>query len=162
MKNSRAKSFLNDCRLELLKIRGLINSYGSMHTITGFLTQYALIKVSGTFEICYKTIIADYYDSFSPKLQRFVSKQVREASLNATYENITKVLKMFDEVKCARFKSNVTALDKEKKSTNSLSDINKARNNVAHGSMSTMSFNDIQSKFYKSILIFQELDKVMI
>lgn len=45
MKNSRAKSVLNDCRLELLKIRGLINSYGSMHTITGFLTQYALIKV---------------------------------------------------------------------------------------------------------------------
>ena len=102
MKNSRAKSVLNDCRLELLKIRGLINSYGSMHTITGFLTQYALIKVSGTFEICYKTIIADYYDSFSPKLQRFVSKQVREASLNATYENITKVLKLFDEVKWAR------------------------------------------------------------
>ncbi len=66
-----------------------------------------------------------------------------------------------DEVKCAQFKSKVTALDKNKKSTNSLSDINKARNNVAHGSMSTMSFNDIQSNFYKSILIFQELDKVM-
>lgn len=46
-------------------------------------------------------------------------------------------------------------------STNSLSDISKARNNFAHGSMRTMSFNDIQSKFYKSILIFQELDKVM-
>lgn len=46
-------------------------------------------------------------------------------------------------------------------STNSLSDISKARNNFAHGSMSKMSFNDIQSKFYKSILIFQELDKVM-
>ena len=54
MKNSRAKSVLNDCRLELLKIRGLINSYGSMHTITGFLTQYALIKVSELLKFAIK------------------------------------------------------------------------------------------------------------
>ena len=46
-------------------------------------------------------------------------------------------------------------------STNSFADFNKAINNVAHGSMSTMSFVDIQSKFYKSILIFQAFDKVM-
>lgn len=46
-------------------------------------------------------------------------------------------------------------------STNSFADFNKAINNVAHGSMNTMSFVDIQSKFYKSILIFQAFNKVM-
>lgn len=40
-------------------------------------------------------------------------------------------------------------------------DFNKAINNVAHGSMSTMSFVDVKSKFYKSILIFQAFDIVM-
>lgn len=161
MNNITAKTALDDCRLELLKIRALINHYGSMHTITGFLTKYALVKVTGTLEVCYKTIIADFYDSFSPQLQRFISKQVRDANCNATYDNIIKVLKLFDVDKGNQLKINLHAADPHNLSTSSLNDLNKARNSVAHGQVCTLSFADIQRKFYHTILILQELDKLM-
>ena len=161
MRNIVAKNALNDCRLELIKIFKLINQYGSFNTATCFLTKYALVKVSGTLEVCYKTIIADYYDSFTPELQRFISKQVREASCNATYDNIIKTLTLFDESKGKQLKAIVKEFDPHNTATISLSDLNKARNNVAHGLPTTMSFIDIQRNFYKSLFILQRLDSVL-
>lgn len=161
MNNLVAKNTLNDCRLELIKIWKLINKYGSFHTATCFLTKYSLVKVSGTLEVCYKTIIADYYDSFTPELQRFISKQVREASCNATYDNIIKILMLFDESKGKELKVIIKESDPHNTATTSLSDLNKARNNVAHGLQTTMSFVDIQRKFYKSLFILQKLDSVL-
>jgi ribosome-binding protein aMBF1 (putative translation factor) len=42
-----------------------------------------------------------------------------------------------------------------------MSDINKARNQVAHGHDSNMTFEDAKEKFDKSIKIIEKLDEVL-
>lgn len=162
MNNQNAKNALNDCRLELENIGLLILSSGSLSSTSRYLTKYALIRICGTLEKCYKTIIADYYDRFSPQMQRFIRKNVREANLNATYDNIAKALDAFDDGKCQHFKTSFKTDGEYGRSTSAMTDLNKARNKVAHGDNTTMSFIDIKFKFFHSIKILQYLDKELV
>jgi hypothetical protein len=161
MNNQKAQSEFNDCQADLLRITETIGKIGSLNTLTGYLTKYSIIRVSGALENCYKTIIADFYEAQAPTIQYFIGKHVREVSLNATYENICKVLKDFSVEKNNEFKAKIEDFESKNEILNAMSDINKARNQVAHGHDSNMTFEDAKEKFDKSIKIIEKLDEVL-
>lgn len=160
--NPNAKIAIEDCNAELSRITGIINEVGSTSNLSGYLTKYSLIRICGTLEVCYKTIIADYYENFAPQLGRFIGHHLREASMNPTYENICKAINRFDEVRLTNFKSEVSKLKNAESFKNSFFVLNRERNNVAHGINSTLSFNDMKSRFSEAIIIIEVLDSVMI
>ena len=57
---------IDNCKDDLNKIWHLIEGIGTINPISGYLTRFALIRICGTLEVCYKSIIADYYEAFSP------------------------------------------------------------------------------------------------
>ena len=160
--NQQVSDIIEDCRADLERIFHLIEGLGSMAPASGYLTRFALIRISGTLEICYKKLIADYYESLSPALQRFITIHVRDASLNAKYENVCKVLKDFDEGKCTTFKATINARVDKDDLLHAMSDLNNARNDVAHGDSTSMTFNVMRQKFEKSVILLQELENVLV
>lgn len=160
--NQQVNNIIEDCRADLERIFHLIEGLGSLSPTSGYLTRFALIRISGTLEMCYKKLIADYYEGISPCLQRFITIHVRDASLNAKYENVCKVLKDFDEDKCSAFKASINARADKDNLLRAMSDLNNARNDVAHGDSTSMTFNEMRQKFEKCILLLQELENVLV
>ena len=93
IKNEIAQYAIDDCRTKLDKIWHMIEAVGSTNKISGYLTRYALVRICGTLEISYKTIIADYYVQQSPLLDRFIIIK-KEKIFDG---NITEALKREDE-----------------------------------------------------------------
>lgn len=152
---------IDNCKDDLNKIWHLIEGIGTINPISGYLTRFALIRICGTLEVCYKSIIADYYEAFSPELQRYIGIHVREASLNAQYNSISKVLGEFSEEKCRLFKTRISSLENKEQVITAMSDLNTARNEVAHGYSTTMSFNEMKQKFNDSLIIIDNLCEVL-
>lgn len=161
MNNANAQQAIDDCTDELQKIKSHINQLGSTSSINSFLTRYSLIKICGTLEICYKTIIADYYEKSAPHLGQFICHHLRDASMNANYNNICTAVERFDSKKADQFKAQVNLLSNRDKAIRSLSELNRERNNFAHGLPTSISFIDLNDKFNESICILNELDMVM-
>ena len=103
--NTDARTAIDDCNVELFRITTIIDREGSTSHLSGYLTKYSLIRISGTLERCYKTIIADYYENIAPQLGQFIGCHLRDASLNPTYENISKALSRFDDSNNNLFKN---------------------------------------------------------
>lgn len=160
--NPNAQTAIDDCNAELSRITGIINGVGSTSPLSGYLTKYSLIRICGTLEVCYKTIIADYYENIAPQLGRFISCHLRDASLNPIYENICKALSRFDDSKNELFKKEVANLANKDSLIDAFKVLNRERNNVAHGTNSTLSFNDMKSRFSEAIKIIEVLDSVMV
>lgn len=160
--NTDARTAIDDCNVELFRITTIIDREGSTSHLSGYLTKYSLIRISGTLERCYKTIIADYYENIAPQLGQFIGCHLRDASLNPTYENICKALSRFDDSKNNLFKNEVAKLVNKDNLIRSFLVLNRERNNVAHGINSTLSFNDMKSRFSEAIKIIEVLDSVMV
>nr|WP_306450801.1 HEPN domain-containing protein [Odoribacter splanchnicus] len=160
--NINAKAAIDDCNAELDRITGIINGVGSTSPLSGYLTKYSLIRICGTLEVCYKTIIADYYENAAPQLGQFIGYHLRDASMNPTYENICQALKRFDDNKNQNFKSAITTLPNNESLKEAFSVLNRERNNVAHGTNSTLSFNDMKDRFSEAIQIIEILDTIMV
>lgn len=160
--NLNAKIAIDDCNAELLRITGIIEGIGSTSPLSGYLTKYSLIRICGTLEICYKTIIADFYENISPQLGHFIGFHLRDASMNPTYENICQALKRFDDSKNHDFKVVVNALEHSEQLIEAFKVLNRERNNVAHGNNSNLSFNDMKSRFLDASKIIEALDSVFV
>lgn len=152
---------IDNCRADLDKIWHLMEALGTMTPVSGYLTKFAIIRICGTLEVCYKSIIADYYEAFSPELQRYIGIHVRSASLNAQYESICKVLKEFSEEKHNKFKDIISSIINKEQIITAMAELNNARNKVAHGNSTAMSFNDMKQKFEDTIVILEKLDEVL-
>ncbi len=159
--NPNAKAAIDDCDAELSRITKIINDVGSTNPLSGYLTKYSLIRICGTLEVCYKTIIADYYENLAPQLGRYIGYHLRDASMNATYENIQKTLKHFNSEKYNKFKDDIKTLDNYNILVNSFSVLNDARKKVAHGTSTSLSFNDMKKRYSEAILIIELLDSIM-
>lgn len=161
MNNTNAYTAIKDCRNELKHIKRIIRKSGSTSPICSYLTKYALIRTCGTIEVCYKTIIADYYEKYSSALGSFITHHVRNATRNGTYDNICTVLNEFDEAKSKNFKLAINNLRDKEKVVSSMKSLNTARNNVAHGISSTLSFVNIRDYFNNAVKVIEKLDNEM-
>lgn len=162
MNNLNFHNEVDACKKDSQRIQHLISGIGSISPVAGYLTKFALIRVCGTLEICYKTLIADFYEAVSPELQRYITIHVREASLNAKYENIKKVLKEFSEEKSNDYKRFINARADKEQILAAMSALNSARNEVAHGGNMSLSIADICNHFEKAVCVLEELDKLFI
>ncbi len=162
MINNIAKNAIDDCHAELTRISGIIEGVGSTSPLSGYLTKYAIIRICGTLEVCYKTIIADYYENIAPQLGKFIGCHLRDASMNPTYNNICAALGRLDEAKKTTFKTSVTALVNYDNLVHAFDILNKTRNDVAHGANCNLSFNDMKTRFSEALQIIEILDNVMV
>lgn len=160
MHNEEVTHSVDDCRTEMLKLRKLIDKEGKMSPITNYLTKYAAIRCCGTLEQAYKSIIADYYEQYAPELAKFISTHVRESSMNPSYGNIMKVFRAFDDDRADAFRQAAAELEDAKMLQVSLESLNGIRNNIAHGLVVTVSFNEIDTHFLNSVKILECLDSV--
>lgn len=161
MYNQRVEQILQDCDNELIKLQKLIEYFGSTHEASGYLTKYALLKIASTLEISYKTLIADHYESLSPELSYFVSGRVHDAVMNATYDNINKMLGWFsDEVK-KEYKQKVSSLPEKDRILAEFSDLNTARKNLVHYNFTTPSFTSIKEKYEHVKILLELLDDIL-
>ncbi len=161
MHNTTAEGLLNTCTNDLARIDNYIASIGSTSPASNFLTKYALMHICGTLERAYKIIITDYYKRFSHELERFIDKNVSDASLNATYDNICKVLKLFNESKSTDFKSRVHNLPNHERILLSFTSLNNLRNDLVHGRSMNASFLEIKKLYQDVSVIIIELDNVL-
>lgn len=161
MYNQRVEQILNDCDNELVRLEQLIVAFGSTHEASGYFSKYALLKVASTIELSYKTLIADHYEVLCPDLSTFVSGRVRDANMNATYDNICTMLGWFsDEVK-RDYKSRIDAMEHKDRYCSEFKDLNQSRNNLVHGDTNTPSFTSTKEKYEHVKLFLEVLDEIM-
>lgn len=161
MNNGAVDTMIQDCNDELDKIGHLVIGLGTS-PVVNYLIKYAVIRACGTIEQSYKTIIADYYEAFSPQLVGFISKHVRESSTNPSYQNIKKQLYDFDSAKADSYKTNVSALANNARVIQSLESLRTLRNDVAHGSNITISITNVGQYFTDSVILIKELDAIVV
>ncbi len=162
MYNLEAKQILKDCKDELDIINNFINR-DKFNSKNPYLVKYCVIKVSGSIETAFKTIIADAFDfNASEKVKNFVEKEIRESSKNPSYGNICTVLKKIDNNWNEQFKNSVNIVKaRDSALLSSLESLNEARNSFAHGKNTTVSIEGVILYFAKASKIIEILDSVV-
>lgn len=163
MNNPAAKQLLTECESELADIKALISKAGPFDVSIPYLTNYALIKVSGTIEQSFKTIIADKCENNqSPQIKTYIQNSFRLNSRNPSYDNICRSLEEFDHSWNDMFKKRISSKRNATKLKTSIKSLNEARNEFAHGGNPTVSFDSIVNYFKDSYAILIVLDAVVI
>lgn len=163
MNNQRATDLIDDCKTDLERIAILIDVLGSTNRAVPFLTKYAIIKVCGTLEQCFKTIICDYAsNNQNQQVRNFIEISFRESSINPSLEKIHESLKKFDVTWRDSFKSSLTAHADKERISDSIKSLNNARNVFAHGGNPQTTFNDVENYFEDAKIIIQYIDDAVI
>lgn len=163
MNNANAERLISECQTELDDIRKMLVEYGSFSNLTPYLTNYALVKASGTIEQSFKTIIADCCDKDqSQQIRNYVQNMFRESSRNSTIENIHKSLNEFDEDWNVTFKNRLSRMKDATRIRTSLKSLNQARNAFAHGGKTTISFHNVSSYFADALVVIEILDRIVV
>lgn len=161
MNNSAVDTMLLECREELSRVEHLIIGLGTSPVIN-YLIKYSVIRACGTIEQSYKTLIADYYESFSSVLIQFITKHVRENSKNPSYQAIKNQIQEFDDIKAETYSTLINSLTDKNRIIASLESLRALRNDVAHGNSISCSIADIIVYFDDSKVLIEQLDAIMI
>lgn len=162
MNNTGVEQTLNVCATELDRVRTLIDGLGIQSPIAPYLTNYALIRACGTIEQAFKSTIADYCERRSKRqIKRFLSRKVRESSMNPSYDRICQLLNDFDEDWKVNFKSAVDASGDRRMLLDSLESLVDARNEFAHGGNPNVSIGYILDYYAHARQIIEMLDNVV-
>ena len=163
MNNQSALTLVQQCEFDLQRIDLIIQALGSTNNAVPYLTKYAIIKVCGTLEQCFKIIISDFSCSGqSNQVKKFVDISFRESSINPNLDNIHKSLKKFDEQWNDNFKSLLNADVDVIRIRSSIKSLNNARNEFAHGGNPTLTFTDVNSYFTDAKKIIDFIDQSLI
>lgn len=152
-----------DCDEEIQVIESRINT-NKFDSVNQYLIKYCLIKVCGTLEQGFKTIVADALDrEANDRMKKYISKEIRESSKNPNYANICLLLKRVEPNWQSSFKTTVQ-IEKEKDSSllSSLESLNDSRNSLAHGLNVSITIDEIKIFFEKSKKIIKLLDASVI
>lgn len=160
MNNISAKTALDDCLSELKFIETYIKKHGAIENVSKYLTRYSLIKITGTLEFAYKTIIVEYYETKAPELSLLLESTILNAKSNATYQNIRTMLGKIDNDKRLAYEGNINKLGNSADLISELTALYRTRNELAHGRSITMSFNDIKDKYTKVKVFIEKLDDI--
>lgn len=162
MNNSSAIEGINGCNQELEKIHFIIEGIGSASHPIPYLTKYAIIKACGTVEFCFKTILSDSCaNGQSQQIKNYIDNTFRNSSMNPSKDNISKVLKQFDEQWSLKFKERLSTLEHKERILDSLKSLNDARNTFAHGGNPSASFENVRNYFADSIKIIELIDEIV-
>jgi hypothetical protein len=162
MNNPRAISLIEDCSSDLERISLIIEVLGGTNRAIPYLTKYSIIKVCGTLEQCFKTIISDFSTlNQNQQLKNYVDFTFRESSINPNLINIYKSLAKFDVNWKNNFKRMLNADENKERIVDSLKSLNNARNEFAHGGNPLTTFNDVENYFIDAKTIIEYIDASM-
>ena len=98
--NGRHDQMIADCRDELQVIKTKI-SVNIFDSTVRFLNSYAVIKISGTFEVIFKEILFDYLSfNANEENKMYLTKNIVDSSSNPNTQNISKYLEKINEAHC--------------------------------------------------------------
>lgn len=161
MKNASVLQILNDCDTELKNIEVVLNNFfGNSSPAGPYLIKYSIIRACGAIEVSFKTLIYDVItQGQSLKIQKYFEDNLKESSMNPSFDNICKVLRSFDKDWNDNFKNNLKKLvANESKVKSSLSSLNNARNSFAHGGATSLSIHNVIDYYKDSIEILEVLE----
>lgn len=160
--NSELQAMLDECEGELEDIAQRIEKISPFDKGRKYLTNYALIKASGTAEYVYRAILADYFAALgNPKIDRYLNKAIRQGSMSATYENMCKLLGKFDNQWKRDFSQSVSEDEHGEQIKISATSLVQNRHAFAHGRTITASFFDIKSYYKDMVLLIEIFDSVV-
>jgi hypothetical protein len=143
MNNAEVERELDNSFADLQRAKEIIDSLGGGSNVVPYLNSYAIIKACGTMEMAFKTIIADCCSRRTKKqIKSFLTKKIRESSMNPSYEKILRTLSDFDVEWKNQFKANINAHPEREKIFTSITSLVDARNLFAHGGNPGLSIND--------------------
>lgn len=156
------QDMLDVCSTELKDIEQRINELPLFDKGRQYLTNYALIKASGTVEFVYRSIVADHFSKLSDsRIDTYLDASIRKSSMSAKYDNMQKLLGKFDDDWKKSFQSAVKArTDKEKLIDASNSLVNN-RHAFAHGKAPTATFLDIKQYYTDVVQLIEILDSIV-
>jgi hypothetical protein len=148
MKNTVVDQFLNDCEEELNQLEASMTLLGHTSPLGMFLTRYAIIKACGTIERAFKSLVADFAeDKQSQQVKNYLRSRIRESSMNPNENNITQLLKSFDESWAVEFSAKLKILPEQNRKKQSLKSLVEARNSFAHGGNPTTTITQVKVYF---------------
>ena len=160
--NDSVCGLIEACDDELKDIAGKIEKASSFDKTIFYLTQYALIKASGTIEFAVKCIVADYCDlSTTSQVQNYIDTTIRNSSMSSKYQNMMSLLKKFDANWGTSFKDKVNAMEDAQKVIQSADSLVNNRHCFAHGKNTTASFADILQYYNDAKRLLSLLDEVV-
>lgn len=159
---SELQDMINDCTAELADINHRISRMPPLDKGKTYYTQYALIKACGTLEYVYRSIVADYFSQFGiPQIETYLEKDIRNGSMSATYDNMKKLLKRFDESWSDLFTAKVQAHENGQRLISSAKSIVNNRHQFAHGKTPTATFSDIQQYYSDALILVGIVDETI-
>ena len=156
------QDMLDLCLLELDDIEERINNLPILDKARQYLTNYALIKSSGTAEFVYRSIIADYFSKLSDsKIDTYLYNSIRKGSMSATYDNMKKLLGKFDDNWQKDFKNAVQSRSDKNKLIDASTSLVNNRHSFAHGKPPTATFLDIKQYYADVVQLIEILDSIV-
>lgn len=156
------QDMLDLCSLELDDIEERINNLPILDKARQYLTNYALIKSSGTAEFVYRSIIADYFSKLSDsKIDTYLDNSIRKGSMSATYDNMKKLLGKFDDNWQKDFKNAVQSRSDKNKLIDASTSLVNNRHSFAHGKPPTATFLDIKQYYADVVQLIEILDSIV-
>ncbi|MGB4978671.1 MAG: HEPN domain-containing protein [Anaerolineae bacterium] len=162
MNNTDVEEVLNECERDLQRVKVIIDSLGIGSNIVLYLNSYAVVKACGTVEVAFKTILTDYCSRRSKKqVKEFLTKKVKDSSMNPSYDNIIRTLSEFDKEWKERFKDGINAHAQKDAIFTSIKSLVDARNSFAHGSSHNLTINDTIRYYSNFRLAIDLLDTIV-
>ncbi|MBC8643974.1 HEPN domain-containing protein [Flavobacterium lindanitolerans] len=160
MNNQTAQILANECDDDLARIEKIIDVLTNTNPAVPFLTKYSIIKACGTLEQCFKIIISDFCThNQNSQTKKFIDITFRESSINPNIDNIHKSLSRFDSTWNNTFKNLLRADPNIHRIKSSISSLNNARNQFAHGGNPGVTFNDVKDYFDDAKIIIDYIDQ---
>ena len=158
MKNE-LQNQLAECSRQLNDIDTKISALQPFDKTRAYLTQYALIKVCGTLEYVYRSIVADFFDQSSlTQIHTYLDKTVRNGSMSAKYDNMSGLLGKFDATWRNNFVNAIQNRSDGQRLIASTNSLVTNRHLFAHGQPPTATFNDILQYYKDALILINELD----
>lgn len=153
---------LAECMAELNEIDSIIKILSPFSKEIQYLTRYAIIRASGTAEIVYRSIVADYFSKFSDcRIDKYIDLTVRSGSMSAKYEIMVKLLGKFDDKWAQDFKSLVKSNPEGQKIIDASNSLVSNRHAFAHGHPTSATFTNIKEYYEDVMKLIDIFDRVV-
>ena len=163
MNNQTVMRELIDCCSDLQKIKKEMNR-NKLSPANRFLTDYAIIRASGTIEISLKQIITHFCcNSNVPQANQYILSTHEKMSYSIKYNDLLSRLKKFDSHWKTSLKKLVDQDNKRNMHIDRWNSLINERHQIAHGNVTntTITINNTISYFRSAIKIIRYIDSVI-
>lgn len=156
------QDLINDCTREIADIESRIKAMPALDKGVQYLTNYALIKASGTAEYVYRSIVADYFSRLSDnRIDTYLDSTIRSGSMSAKYGEMCKLLNRFDKAWRDSFKNAVQTNPDGQKMIAASDSLVTNRHSFAHGKNPTATFMDIKQYYQDVVNLISIFDSIV-